>query len=129
MTISNSNGRDALGRFTEGNRPVTGFHTNPERRNTFPTRGRSFELNARMYLDMTDEQLADELEKAERGELTQVQQIALKLLASAKDDGNPAQQLKALRELLDRTEGRPRQSVEVGDSTPEPPIINIQFAE
>lgn len=124
----NDDGRDALGRFAKGNHPVTGFHTNPERRNTFPTRGRSFELTARKYLNMTDEQLAGELAKAERGELTQVQQLALRLLANAKDAGNPAQQLKALRELLDRTEGRPRQAVEVGKETPEPPVINLTFA-
>lgn len=120
--------RDELGRFVEGNHPVTGFHTNPERRNTFPTRGRSFELAARRYLDMTDGQLADEMEKVERGELTQVQQLVLQLLASAKDGSNPVQQLKALRELLDRTEGRPRQSLDATVGQPEPPQVNITFA-
>lgn len=120
--------RDELGRFVQGNHPVTGFHTNPERRNTFPTRGRSFELTVRRYLEMTDEQLADELGKARRGELTQTQQLALQLLVSAKDDSNPVRQLKALRELLDRSEGKPRQSLDATVGQPEPPQVNITFA-
>lgn len=126
--MSGDGDRDDLGRFVPGNHPKTGFHTNPERRNTFPTRGRSFELTARRYLDMTDEQIRAELEKAERGSLTQTEQLVIQLLARAKDGSDPVRQLKALRELLDRAEGRPRQSVDATLGRPEPPEINITFA-
>lgn len=54
MMNSNNDGRDELGRFTEGNHPKTGFHTNPERRATFPGNRHSVSKVAQRFLDMTD---------------------------------------------------------------------------
>ena len=115
--------RDAHGRFTEGNHPITGFHTNPERRNRFPTRGRAFQLAAGKYLDMNDEQIRTELAKGDA--LSQAQQLALQTIAVAKDVNNPAH-LSALMALLDRTEGKPT-VMEVETGQVEPPVINVQF--
>lgn len=119
--------RDELGRFTEGNHPKTGFHTNPERRHNFPNRGRSFQLAAQKILDMTDREMGDMLGKAERGELTQAEQLALRLVAKAKDVSDP-KQLDALSKLIDRVEGKPCQQVSTSvEKMYEPPVINIDF--
>ena len=54
------NERDEHGRFAAGNHPVTGFHTNPERRGRFPGNRHSFSKAAQRLLDMTDSQLEAE---------------------------------------------------------------------
>ena len=113
MMNSNNDGRDELGRFTEGNHPKTGFHTNPERRATFPGNRHSVSKAAQRFLDMTDAELDKEL--SDSATLTQAEQITLQLIRQAKDANNP-RQLSALRELLDRAEGKPRVSADINEA-------------
>lgn len=123
MMNSNNDGRDELGRFTEGNHPKTGFHTNPERRATFPGNRHSVSKVAQRFLDMTDAELDKEL--SDSATLTQAEQITLQLIRQAKDANNP-RQLSALRELLDRAEGKPRVSADINEAGLMPPTIIIR---
>ena len=59
------NERDEHGRFAAGNHPVTGFHTNPERRGRFPGNRHSFSKAAQRLLDMTDSQLEAERKRTD----------------------------------------------------------------
>ena len=118
------NERDEHGRFAAGNHPVTGFHTNPERRGRFPGNRHSFSKAAQRLLDMTDSELASERERAD---LTQAERIALKMLDRATDTHDP-QQLAAFKQLMDRAEGKPRTTAEE-PTVYEPPIINIRFCD
>lgn len=125
--MTDTDHRDAHGRFTKGYTPSTGFHTNPERRYRFPNRGRSFQLAAQKYMDMTDTQVREQLALANSGELSQAQQLALQLIAQAKDAGNP-KQLSALQILLDRVEGKPQQQEEKEEAEGYvPPQIVLRF--
>ena len=117
-------GRDERGRFVRGNYPVTGFHTNPERRGRFPGNRHSFSKAAQRLLDMTDAEL--EMEK-QRDDLTQAERMALQLLSQATDTGNP-RQLTAFQQLIDRAEGKPHTSTETGDER-EAPVLRIEFAD
>ena len=119
-----NNGRDEHGRFTEGNHPVTGFHTNPERRGKFPGNRHSFSKAAQRLLDMTDSELETE---RKRTDLTQAERIALSMLDHATNTQDP-QQLAAFKQLMDRAEGKPRIAAEEPTSY-EPPIINISFCD
>lgn len=118
------NERDEHGRFAAGNHPVTGFHTNPERRGRFPGNRHSFSKAAQRLLDMTDSQLEAE---RKRTDLTQAERIALNMLDRATDTQDP-QQLAAFKQLMDRTEGKPRTAAEE-PAAYEPPIINIRFCD
>lgn len=118
------NGRDEHGRFTQGNHPATGFHTNPERRGRFPGNRHSFSKAAQRLLGMTDKELSEE---RQRNDLTQAEHMALQLLGQATDMGNP-KQLAAFQQLIDRAEGKPGVSVET-DSAQETPTIHIEFAD
>lgn len=127
--MGNANGRDELGRFTEGNHPKTGFHTNPERRATFPGNRHSVSKSAQRFLDMTDAELEET--KNNPAPLTQAERITLSLISQARDENNP-KQLEALRQLLDRAEGKPRQSVDIDAQVEQyqpPRIIVCTFAE
>lgn len=118
------NRRDERGRFTQGNHPATGFHTNPERRGRFPGNRHSFSKAAQRLLGMTDKELSEE---RRRNDLTQAERMALQLLGQATDMGNP-KQLAAFQQFIDRAEGKPGVSVET-DSAQESPIIRIEFAD
>lgn len=119
--MNSNNDRDELGRFVEGNYPKTGFHTNPERRATFPGNRHSISKAAQRLLEMTDTELEAE---QNRGDLTQAEQMALLLIEQAKQGG--VEGLSAFKQLADRVEGRPSISADINETKVEPPTIVIQ---
>lgn len=112
--------RDKRGRFVSGSKPVTGFHTNPERRSD----GRWNKDTAISYWynkfgRMTDEEI--DLFKVTNVHLTIFQRIALNTLDDALKGGVIG--LKATIEITDRTEGRPKQDLGLAVDESSAPLI------
>ena len=100
------NGRDENGRFTAGNIPSTGFHTNPERRNNGKwDKDESISYWYNRLLRMPNEEL-DSFKPANSS-----QRIAYARIAAA--CGADELALKATKEITDRTEGKPRQDIDM----------------
>lgn len=108
--------RDEHGRFTAGNKPSSGFHTNPERRSDGRwSKDTSISYWYRQFLAMNDEEF-DGFEAT-----TKVQQIAKARIERAlRDDSNS---LAETKEITDRTEGKPRQDIDIEVDEKTPPII------
>lgn len=109
------NGRDENGRFVAGNTPSTGFHTNPERRNNGKwDKDESISYWYNKLLRMPN----DEFDSFKPANSTQRIVYARIVAACGADE----LALKATKEITDRTEGRPRQdidmSVEQDESAP-----------
>lgn len=100
------NGRDERGRFTPGNTPAAGFHTNPERRkNGKWDKEESISYWYNKLLRMPN----DEFDSFVPANSTQ--RIAhVRIVAAC---GTNELALKATKEITDRTEGRPRQDIDM----------------
>lgn len=100
------NGRDENGRFTAGNTPSEGFHTHPERRNDGKwdkDESISYWYNKLLRTPIED---SDNFKPA-----TNAQRIAYARIVEACGTGELA--LKATKEITDRTEGKPRQVIDM----------------
>lgn len=109
------NGRDERGRFAPGNIPSTGFHTHSERRNDGKwDKDESISYWYNKLLRMPNEEL-DNFKPSNSS-----QRIAHTRIVTA--CGTDELALKATKEITDRTEGKPRQdidmSVEQDESVP-----------
>lgn len=100
------NGRDENGRFTPGNVPSTGFHTNPERRNNGKwDKEESISYWYNKLLRMPNEEF-DNFKPA-----SSAQRIAHTRIMTA--CGTDELALRATKEITDRTEGRPQQGIDM----------------
>lgn len=101
------NDRDERGRFVPGNMPKTGFHTNPERRSNGKwNKDDSINYWYNKLGRMSDEEF-DSFKPS-----TLIQRIAkANIQIAVGEDENLA--LKATIEITNRTEGRPKQSIDM----------------
>lgn len=100
------NGRDENGRFVAGNMPVSGFHTNPERRNSGKwDKDESISYWYNKLLRMPN----DEFDSFKPANSTQRIVYARIVAACGADE----LALKATKEITDRTEGRPQQGIDM----------------
>jgi len=100
------NGRDERGRFATGNTPTTGFHTNPERRNNGKwDKDESISYWYNKLLRMPNDEF-DSFKPANSS-----QRIAYIRIVTACGTGELA--LRVTKEITDRTEGRPRQDIDM----------------
>ncbi len=101
------NDRDERGRFLPGNMPKTGFHTNPERRSNGKwNKDDSINYWYNKLGRMSDEEF-DSFKPS-----TLIQRIAkANIQIAVGEDENLA--LKATIEITNRTEGRPKQSIDM----------------
>ena len=101
------NDRDERGRFVPGNIPKTGFHTNPERRSNGKwNKDDSINYWYNKLGRMSDEEF-DSFKPS-----TLIQRIAkANIQIAVGEDENLA--LKATIEITNRTEGRPKQSIDM----------------
>ncbi len=101
------NDRDECGRFVPGNIPKTGFHTNPERRSNGKwNKDDSINYWYNKLGRMSDEEF-DSFKPS-----TLIQRIAkANIQIAVGEDENLA--LKATIEITNRTEGRPKQSIDM----------------
>ena len=100
------NGRDERGRFAPGNVPSTGFHTHAERRNSGKwSKDESISYWYNMLLRMSNEEF-DNFKPA-----SSAQRIAHTRIVTA--CGTDELALKATKEITDRTEGKPRQDIDM----------------
>lgn len=98
------NGRDENGRFAAGNMPSTGFHTNPERRNSGKwDKDESISYWYNKLLRMPN----DEFDSFKPANSTQRIVYARIVAACGVDE----LALRATKEITDRTEGRPQQGI------------------
>lgn len=109
-------GRDENGRFTAGNTPSTGFHTNPERRSD----GRWGKETSISYWynklgNMSNEEYEKFIPK------NAFQKIALLRIERAMRDDNDS--LAETKEITDRTEGKPKQDIGIEANEKATPII------
>lgn len=109
------NGRDERGRFAPGNVPSTGFHTHAERRNNGKwNKDESISYWYNKLLRMPNKEFDD------FKPTSSAQRIAHTRIVAA--CGADELALKATKEITDRTEGKPRQdidmSVEQDDAVP-----------
>ena len=99
-------GRDERGRFTPGNMPSTGFHTHAERRNNGKwSKDESISYWYNKLLRMPNEEF-DSFTPANSS-----QRIAYTRIVAA--CGTDELALRATKEITDRTEGRPRQDIDM----------------
>lgn len=97
-----------------GRKPTNGFDKRPEDRSLGHWRKEdSISFNYRAYLKQTPA----ELKKIKRSTLTLAQDIALQAVLKARAD------LPYLKEVSDRTEGKPAQAVMVAEVKP----LNVSF--
>ena len=100
------NGRDERGRFAPGNVPSTGFHTHAERRNNGKwDKDESISYWYNKLLRMPNDEFAS-FEPANSS-----QRIAYGRIVAA--CGTDELALRATKEITDRTEGRPRQDIDM----------------
>lgn len=110
------NGRDEHGRFTIGNTPSSGFHTNPERRSD----GRwGKEASISYWYNKLGNMPNEEYEKFIPKNA--FQKIAVLRLERAMRDDNYS--LAETKEITDRTEGKPRQDIGIEADEKATPII------
>ena len=105
--------RDKRGRFALGNKPRTGFHTNPERRNNGSWHKEDtarYKLEQMMILTETELSI-----------LLADNQTPLfeRRLAQAMIDGSWA----VLRDMMNEVYGKPKESIELSNSDSSKPII------
>lgn len=110
------NSRDENGRFTVGNKPIVGFHTNPERRSDGRWRKEdSVTYQYRRMLAMTDDELEAFIPE------TQAQKIAkMRIMRAVRDDDSS---LAETKEITNRTEGKARQDIGIETDEKAVPII------
>ena len=100
------NGRDERGRFAPGNVPSTGFHTHAERRNNGKwDKDESISYWYNKLLRMPNDEF-DSFKPANSS-----QRIAYGRIVAA--CGADELALRATKEITDRTEGRPRQDIDM----------------
>lgn len=100
------NGRDERGRFVPGNMPSTGFHTHAERRNNGKwSKDESISYWYNKLLRMPNEEF-NSFKPANSS-----QRIAYTRIVAA--CGTDELALRATKEITDRTEGRPRQDIDM----------------
>lgn len=101
-----ADGRDKRGRFTSGNTPSSGFHTNPERRNNGKwDKEESISYWYNKLLRMPNEDF-DSFVPANRA-----QRITYARIVEACGTGELA--LKATKEITDRVEGKAKQDIDM----------------
>ena len=108
--------RDEKGRITGGVAPV-GFHTNPE--NISPGGWKKemvFSYQYRRFMNMTVEELK-EYSKTPESKRTVVEDLAYSRVLAAKKS------LPDVKEMTDRTEGKPLQSIVSPDGSMTPTVI------
>ena len=106
-------GRDGHGRFAVGNKPKTGFHTNPERRSDGTWKK---EDTARYKLEQM--MMLTEVELLEVDTSSDTPLFERKL-AKAMIDGT----WQVIRGTMNEVYGRPRESIGILSKTDNPPII------
>lgn len=121
--------RDSQGRLLPGEtaNPTGrgGFQDHPENRSDGRWSGRaSVNYNLNRFKAMTDAELKDIADHED--ELTQAEQLALRAVAGAKLGTDLG--FKRYQDLVDRTEGKPRQTIDTNVTQSEPPTINVTFA-
>lgn len=120
--------RDAQGRLLPGNtanpQGKGGFAEHPENRSDGRWSGRaSVTFNLNRFKAMTK----PELDKvaADSDNLTQAEYLALQAVLRARKETEFG--FKNYQDLVDRTEGKPRQTIEANVSQVEPPHITVNF--
>jgi len=109
-------GRNSKGRFIDGNTPITGFHTNPERRSSGKwNKEDSISYQYNHLLSMHPNDMARFIPK------TVAQTIALSRIRQAMSDDRLA--LMSTVEITDRTEGKARQDIGISNDETAQPII------
>lgn len=109
-------GRDSKGRFTIGNAPMTGFHTNPERRSNGKwNKEDSISYQYKYLLNMHPDELVG------FKPTTVAQRIALIRIRQAMDGNRLG--LMSTVEITDRTEGKARQDIGTSIDETAQPII------
>lgn len=120
--------RDAQGRLLPGNtanpQGVGGFAEHPENRSDGRWSGRaSVTYNLNRFKAMTNRELAEVI--ADSNNLTQAERMALNAILRAKKESEFG--FKAYQDLVDRTEGKPRQTIDANVNQVEPPHITVNF--
>lgn len=120
--------RDSKGRLLPGHtanpKGKGGFGEHPENRSDGRWNGRSsINYNLSKYKAMTDSEIEEVKEHLD--ELTQAEKIALKAVLGAEVDTEFG--FRKYQDLVDRTEGRPRQTIDANLSQAEPPQITVKF--
>lgn len=120
--------RDPQGRLLPGQTANPsgkgGFQDHPELRSDGRWSGRaSVTYNMNRYKAMTNKELA--VEAARMDDLTQAEQMALRSVMGSKKDTELG--FKKFQDLVDRTEGKARQTIDTTVSQTEPPTINVTF--
>lgn len=106
-------GRDQRGRFAPGNTPITGFHTNPERRSDGSW---CKEDTARYKLEQMMTLTNDKLSSLIENDNTPLFE---RKLAQAIVDGS----WPVLRDMMNEVYGTPKESIELSSQTQDPFII------
>ncbi|QHJ77992.1 MAG: hypothetical protein [Bacteriophage sp.] len=127
-TSSQKPQRDAQGRLLPGNtanpQGKGGFAEHPENRSDGRWSGRaSVTFNLNRFKAMTK----PELDKvaADSDNLTQAEYLALQAVLRARKETEFG--FKNYQDLVDRTEGKPRQTIDANVSQVEPPHITVNF--
>ena len=113
-------GHDNRGRFTIGNKPVLGFHTNPERRSDGRWKKEdSLSYQYRRLLSMP----LDEFDKFRPR--TKTESIAYHRILDADQDNFATKglALAATKEITDRIEGKPKQDLGLSVDESSTPLI------
>lgn len=101
-----------------------GFQDHPEHRiNGHWDHRSSYSWNLRKYLGMTTAQIQDELQCLDQ--LTQAEKTALMHVVKSQQETDQA--FRIYQDIADRTEGKPRISMDATIAQTEPPTINILF--
>ena len=104
--------RDTKGRFTKGNQPKAGFHTNPERRsNGHWKKSESARYKLEKMMTLTEAELQAILDDPESPQFEQK-------IADAIMEGS----WPTLRDMMNQVYGLPRSSVEINTDSTEPLI-------